>query len=121
MVCAKCQKTQEKTKLATPRVKHKNDIYYGSSTSGSKSSSPATLGQNGVGKSKLLSKSAKNPYAAYSSSCDTCKTKIDQGHTFCHKCAYKAGNACAVCGKSQNKGTSTPKGQIIQGQRFSAK
>lgn len=110
MVCVKCQKLQKKTELATPSVKRKSDIYHGSSTSGDKGKSSATVGPTGIGKvltflslyngaraniivqSKLLSKSAKNPYAAYSSSCTNCKTKIDQGHKFCHKCAYKAGN-----------------------------
>ena len=110
MVCSRCQKLQKKTELATPSVKRKSDIYYGSSTTGDKTKSSATAGPTGIGKvlrllspwtwivadlvpqSKLLSKSAKNPYAAYSSSCTTCKTKIDQGYKFCHKCAYKAGN-----------------------------
>ncbi|KAL2052429.1 hypothetical protein ABVK25_007301 [Lepraria finkii] len=121
MVCAKCQKMQKKTQLATPSVKRKNDIYHRSSASDSKSNSSATVGQSGIGKSKLLSQNAKNPYAAYSSSCDACKTKVDRGHKFCNKCAYKAGNACAICGKSQNKGTSTNGGPVIQGQRFSSK
>ena len=40
--------------------------------------------------SKLLSKAAQNPYAQYSSTCTRCKTKVSQGHTYCHKCAYKA-------------------------------
>jgi hypothetical protein len=55
MVCAKCQKLQG-TKLATPDVKRKSDIYHGSpASSSSKSGSSsdkksATLGQTGVGK-----------------------------------------------------------------------
>ena len=51
MVCAKCQKLQ-KTSLATPGVKRKNDIYYGSPTAGGKDSSKtsATLGSTGIGK-----------------------------------------------------------------------
>lgn len=50
MVCGKCQKLS-KTTLATPDVKKKSEMYYGSpagsstKASGSKS---ATLGQNGV-------------------------------------------------------------------------
>jgi cysteine-rich PDZ-binding protein len=32
MVCSKCQKTLKKTELATPVVKHKNEIYLGSPT-----------------------------------------------------------------------------------------
>jgi cysteine-rich PDZ-binding protein len=30
MVCTKCQKTIKQTELATPAVKRKNDMYYGS-------------------------------------------------------------------------------------------
>ena len=30
MVCAKCQKTIKQTELATPAVKRKNEMYYGS-------------------------------------------------------------------------------------------
>jgi len=91
MVCSKCAKLTTGTKLATPGVKKKSDMYYGSpatsSAAGDKKS--ATLGQTGVGKvglisllqpvgcqirltnfipplqSKLLSKNAKNPYAQY--------------------------------------------------------
>lgn len=55
MVCAKCQKLSKKTELATPSVKRKNDLYYGSPASTSarssdKSKTSATLGNNGVGK-----------------------------------------------------------------------
>ncbi|MCJ1248017.1 hypothetical protein MMC30_005232 [Trapelia coarctata] len=126
MVCAKCQKIQAKTELATPGVKRKNDIYYGSPTasaggSGSgKSKTSATLGNTGIGKSKLLSKGAKNPYAAYSSSCTTCKTKTEQGRTYCQRCAYKA-NACAMCGKSLSKTKASDGVPVVQGQKFSAK
>lgn len=51
MVCAKCQKLQ-KTSLATPGVKRKNDMYYGSPTAGGgdKSKSSATQGPTGIGK-----------------------------------------------------------------------
>ena len=87
MVCSKCQKLSKGTTLATPGVKKKNDMYYGSPAGSSKAgaSKSATIGHNGIGKvasrlksncpvliannisqSKLLSKSAKNPYAAYS-------------------------------------------------------
>lgn len=95
MVCAKCQKFTQ-TVLATPGVKKKSEMYYGSPASSSSSSSQAgakksvTLGQTGVSKSKLLSKAAKNPYAQYSSSCARCKAKISQGHTYCNQCAYRA-------------------------------
>jgi hypothetical protein len=55
MVCAKCQKLSKSTALATPGVKKKNDMYYGSpagsiSKSGDKTKTSATLGQNGIGK-----------------------------------------------------------------------
>lgn len=54
MVCAKCQKIQ-KTTLATPGVKRKNEMYYGSpagSKAGDKdkSKSSATMGSTGIGK-----------------------------------------------------------------------
>ncbi len=119
MVCAKCQRLQKSTELATPGVKRKNELYYGSPSSstngtGDKSKSSATLGSTGAGKvrqsnpldpkrrrliaidskSKLLGKGAKNPYAAYSSSCSTCKTKTEQGRKYCHRCAYKANGTC---------------------------
>ncbi|KAL3424981.1 microtubule-associated protein CRIPT [Phlyctema vagabunda] len=121
MVCSKCQKLTKPTALATPGVKKKNDMYYGSpagssSKSGEKTS--ATLGQTGVGKSKLLSKAARNPYATYASSCSTCKTKVDQGRKFCQKCAYKA-NACAMCGKANSK--SSAAAPVIAGQKFTLK
>ena len=143
MVCAKCQKLN-KTTLATPGVKKKSEMYYGSSSSSSSSSSSAadgskrsaTLGQNGISKSKLLSKAAKNPYAQYSSSCTRCKTKVAQGHTYCHNCAFKADcgyhlsfimlsyqtdtkcPACAICGKANKKKSDVP---VVNGQRFTLK
>ncbi|KAK3942963.1 microtubule-associated protein CRIPT-domain-containing protein [Diplogelasinospora grovesii] len=119
MVCAKCQKLT-KTTLATPEVKKKSEMYYGSSASASSSGEKksATRGNTGVSKSKLLSKAAKNPYAQYSSSCTRCKTKVSQGHTFCHKCAYKA-DACAVCGKSNSKTKSSV--PTVVGQKFTLK
>jgi hypothetical protein len=110
MVCSKCEKLAKSTTLATPGVKKRSEMYHGSpagssSKGGDKKS--ATLGNSGIGKvsisfhricaladhmiqSKLLSKSARNPYATYSSSCSTCKTKVDPGKTYCQKCAYKA-------------------------------
>lgn len=55
MVCAKCQKLQKTTELATPGVKRKNDIYHGSplasaAISNNKSKTSATLGAAGIGK-----------------------------------------------------------------------
>ena len=56
MVCAKCQKLQ-KTTLATPGVKRKNEMYYGSPTAGGKDNSKnsATQGPTGIGKVSHLS------------------------------------------------------------------
>ncbi|KAI6247210.1 hypothetical protein HI914_05062 [Erysiphe necator] len=119
MVCSKCQQKVRATTLVTPEVKKKNDIYYGSCRhkSGEVSSkTSSTLGYNGIGKSKLLSKAAKNPFA--SSSCRACKTRIEQGKTYCQKCAYKA-NACLMCGKTNSK--STAGSPIIEGQNFNLK
>ena len=54
MVCARCEKLQKTTHLATPGVKRKNDIYLGSptaaSTASGKTKSSATLGSTGVTK-----------------------------------------------------------------------
>ena len=55
MVCSKCQKLTKSTSLATPGVKKKNEMYYGSpasssSKTGDKTKTSATLGNNGVGK-----------------------------------------------------------------------
>jgi hypothetical protein len=52
MVCAKCQKLTGPTSLATPGVKKKSEMYYGS-PAGSKSAdkkTSATLGHTGIGK-----------------------------------------------------------------------
>lgn len=55
MVCTKCQKKLKATELATPGVKRKSEMYYGSpSTSSGGSASAdrtkATLGNTGIGK-----------------------------------------------------------------------
>ncbi|KAI9166795.1 hypothetical protein HJFPF1_02910 [Paramyrothecium foliicola] len=121
MVCAKCQKLVKGTALATPGVKKKSEMYYGSpanTTTKASGSKSATLGQTGVVKSKLLSKSAKNPYAQYASACTKCKTKITQGHSLCHKCSYK-NDACAMCGKPNKKAKTT--GPVVVGEKFSLK
>ncbi|KAL1869074.1 hypothetical protein VTK73DRAFT_3382 [Phialemonium thermophilum] len=120
MVCNKCQKLS-KTTLVTPGVKKKSDMYYGSPASSSSSAGDkksATLGQTGIAKSKLLSKSAKNQFAQYSSSCVRCKTKVPQGHSYCHQCAYK-NDVCAVCGKSNTKASSSI--PTISGRNYSMK
>ncbi|KAE8363360.1 PDZ-binding protein [Aspergillus caelatus] len=125
MVCSKCQKKLKSTELATPGVKRKSEMYYGSpSTSvggggGEGSKSKPTLGNTGIGKSKLLSSKAKNPYAAYSSSCENCKTKTEQGRKFCQRCAYQK-NACPMCGKSM-AGKSKKDQPVVQGQKFNLK
>ena len=59
MVCSKCQKLVKKTELATPGVKRKNDLYYGSpaassTAAGDKTKPSATLGANGIGKVRTL-------------------------------------------------------------------
>ena len=57
MVCIKCQKILQKTELATPSVKRRNDMYYGSpatsvpsGSSAGKNKASVTLGHNGIGK-----------------------------------------------------------------------
>ncbi|PHH70572.1 hypothetical protein CDD80_5932 [Ophiocordyceps camponoti-rufipedis] len=120
MVCAKCQKLKSTT-LATPEVKKKNDIYYGSPASTSSSKTTTTLGNSGIAKARSSLPPfpcPKNPYAQYSSSCTKCKTKITQGHAFCHTCAYK-NDACAMCGKPNKKTTS--KAPVVAGQKFTLK
>lgn len=56
MVCAKCSKLTKPTSLATPGVKKKAEMYYGSPAGSKKSgeSSKATLGNTGVGKVRGL-------------------------------------------------------------------
>ncbi|KAI4152147.1 MAG: hypothetical protein LQ340_003083 [Diploschistes diacapsis] len=136
MVCAKCQRLSKGTTLATPGVKRKSEIYYGSPASGSgagnassssnknktssSSSSSAVLGKAGVSKSKLLGKNAKNPYASYSSSCRKCTAKTEQGKVLCHGCAYKE-NACAMCGKSEAREGWKKGVPVVMGQKFSSK
>ncbi|KAG7290598.1 hypothetical protein NEMBOFW57_000601 [Staphylotrichum longicolle] len=114
MVCAKCQKLN-KTTLATPGVKKKSEMYYGSAASSSSATGKksATLGQTGVSKSKLLSKAAKNPYAQYSSACTRCKTKVAQGHALCNQCAYRS-DSCHICGKANKAKSAVP---TVDGQK----
>ncbi|PYI04358.1 cript family protein [Aspergillus sclerotiicarbonarius CBS 121057] len=123
MVCSKCQKKLTQTELATPGVKRKTEMYYGSpatsSPGGSGDKAKATLGSTGVGKSKLLSSKAKNPYAAYSSSCEVCKTKTEQGRKYCQRCAYQK-NACPMCGKGLT-GSASKNQPVIKGQKFNLK
>ncbi|RMJ25665.1 Cript family [Aspergillus sp. HF37] len=121
MVCSKCQKKLKTTELATPGVKKKSEMYYGSpaaSGSGSEGGKP-TMGNTGVGKSKLLSAKAKNPYAAYASSCEACKTKTEQGRKYCQRCAYQK-NACPMCGKNMTSKGSKEQ-PIVEGRKFNLK
>ncbi|EEQ31093.1 hypothetical protein McanMca71_003636 [Microsporum canis] len=130
MVCSKCQKKVAKTELATPAVKRKSEMYYGSpmsssaggggARSGDSKKSSATLGNTGVSKNKLLSKKAQNPYAAYSSSCESCSTKTNQGWKYCQKCSYRK-HVCAMCGKSLNAAGTTKAQPVVQGQKFNSK
>ncbi|GAB7348762.1 hypothetical protein MBLNU459_g7491t1 [Dothideomycetes sp. NU459] len=129
MVCAKCQKLVKQTKLATPDVKNKKDMYYGSPASTSKGTKSTgggagagtTLGSSGVSKSKLLGKGAKNPYAAYSSTCAGCPTKTEAGRKYCQRCAYTK-NACPICGKSMAaQASGSSKAPVVQGQKFTMK
>ncbi|KAI5284630.1 hypothetical protein KEM55_000974, partial [Ascosphaera atra] len=99
MVCTKCAKKLQKTSLATPDVKRKSDVYLSGSTSNvggasarakererekarQQGNAAAGSGQ-GISKSKLLSGKAKNPYAAYASSCKSCKTRCEVGRKYC--------------------------------------
>lgn len=51
MVCSKCLKLTKSTKLATPEVKKKSEMYYGSpATAKAGSSKSVTLGNTGVSK-----------------------------------------------------------------------
>jgi hypothetical protein len=60
MVCAKCQKKLKSTELATPGVKRKSEMYYGSPATtlgggggagaGPATKSKPTLGNTGIGK-----------------------------------------------------------------------
>lgn len=52
MVCAKCLKHLKSTTLATPAVKKKTELYYGS-TATSTGKTSATVGVNGVSKVSL--------------------------------------------------------------------
>lgn len=59
MVCGKCQKKIKKNELATPGVKRKGEMYYGSPAAtvgggGDASKSKPTLGNSGVGKVSVL-------------------------------------------------------------------
>lgn len=76
MVCSKCQRLLKATELATPNVKRKSEIYYGSSTSGSSSSnsktSASTTKPNGIGKVRLCPLSSNFP----NRSADDCRLRV---------------------------------------------
>ncbi|KAG8630456.1 hypothetical protein KVT40_002075 [Elsinoe batatas] len=120
MVCAKCQKLEKQTKLATPDVKKKSELYYGNTNAAGSSKKGPTLGSTGVSKSKLLSKGAKNPYASYASGCEGCKTRVESGRKYCQRCAYSK-QLCAMCGKSLTSGDTKTKAPVVSGQKFTAK
>jgi hypothetical protein len=66
MVCSKCQKKLKSTELATPGVKRKNDMYYGSPSSSlgggvDKGKAKATLGATGIGKVSSISLARTRP------------------------------------------------------------
>ena len=72
MVCAKCQKKLKKTELATPGVKRKADIYYGSPASSFGSGGDAkakgvagnsTLGNSGVSKVSMIIGTVLGPFS----------------------------------------------------------
>ncbi|EAU29550.1 conserved hypothetical protein [Aspergillus terreus NIH2624] len=128
MVCAKCQKKLKSTELATPGVKRKSEMYYGSPAtsvgggSAGGESKKSTLGNTGIGKvvpPSVMAYVWLNPYAAYASSCDLCKTKTEQGKKYCQRCAYQK-NACPMCGKSL-AGKSSKDQPVVQGQKFNLK
>jgi hypothetical protein len=55
MVCGKCLKLTKSTKLATPDVKKRSEMYYGSpATAKASGSKSATLGNTGVSKVKTI-------------------------------------------------------------------
>ena len=71
MVCSKCQKLLKRTELATPGVKRKNELYYGSSASANgneQHKSSTTVGSNGVGKVRVHQLASGSP----ESSCVLC-------------------------------------------------
>ncbi|KAI5296523.1 hypothetical protein KEM52_000931 [Ascosphaera acerosa] len=134
MVCSKCQKKLQKTALATPDVKRKNDVYLSGSGfgnvggAGAKEKDKRASGPAGAGisKNKLLSAKAKNPFAAYASSCQSCKTKCESGRKFCQRCAYRDHGelnlVCAVCGKNLAADAKGKKfAPVVHGQKFTAK
>ncbi len=90
MVCAKCQKISKTTTLATPGVKKKNDMYYGSPAgslnSGDKAKTSATLGQNGIGKASFISVARLCSSTNYiqRASCYRKQQEIHTLHTLAH-------------------------------------
>jgi len=85
MVCKDCEK-KSNTVLATPQVKKKHEVQ-----SSSHDMKKPTLGNTGVVKSKLLSRSGKNPYAAYASAdckATSCFKKVEAGKKYCATCGY---------------------------------
>jgi hypothetical protein len=67
MVCAKCERLAKSTTLATPGVKKKSEMYYGSpaTSKGGDKKTPTTLGNNGVGKASFHSKALNTCTCSY--------------------------------------------------------
>ena len=53
MVCAKCQKLQKSTQLATPSVKRKNELYHTPQASSSNAVSRKTDGSSTLGNTRV--------------------------------------------------------------------
>ncbi|GAO13142.1 hypothetical protein UVI_02025000 [Ustilaginoidea virens] len=103
MVCGKCQKLP-KTTLATPDVKKKSEMYYGSpagTSSKASGSKPSTLGQSGVVKNDC--KLPRGEIAEMSAN----------GELTC-------GPVCVMCGKP-NKKTKSNAAPTVSGQKFTMK
>lgn len=76
MVCAKCEKKLSKV---APPEKWKDGA-----------------GERKINENKALS--TKKRWAPYSSTCNTCKSKVAAEYSYCQSCAYIKG-LCAMCGK----------------------
>ncbi|KYK60010.1 hypothetical protein DCS_01144 [Drechmeria coniospora] len=134
MVCARCQKLFKGTTLATPEVKKKSEMYYGSSSTKAAGTKPsATIGQNEqafvqVGQEPLRSifQVDMNPDLTDELGSLTL-TLFSQLVTMVGSHAtdpagpikLTAQAACAMCGKANKK--STTKAPVISGQKFTLK
>ncbi|KAJ6164823.1 hypothetical protein N7470_003495 [Penicillium chermesinum] len=118
MVCGKCEKKLQKTELATPGVKNKNDKYFGSpSTLGGPAKGKATLGSTGVGKQIVKRKSEESICRLFGVL--RVLQSQDCAGKFCHKCAFQK-HSCPMCGKSLS-GKSGKDEPLIQGRNYTLK